>query len=264
MKNKSVVGDLINFRGLVYSPMNENGVVFLFGKVVEDLNMYIEEIKPGFPDCYARRYSGKGWEKVAIEFEYLSSNFKLHKHDPNDCDIIVCWENDWPSCPIEVIELKEEIKKFENYPIERPDVASEKDERAFENQFNSLPDNVKNIFNALDPKIKEISPDIWRKDLNTRGVNYYSPEKVFLYIDFQKQGLKISLFTKGNQIDGVKPFNYERAGFKWGHLHLTNESQITAVIPILKKSYELMKDAIKHNELTGWYAPLKQEKVSSE
>ncbi len=28
--NKSVVGDLINFRGLVYAPMNENGVVFLF------------------------------------------------------------------------------------------------------------------------------------------------------------------------------------------------------------------------------------------
>lgn len=48
MAKKSIVGDLINFRGLVYSPMNENGVIFLFGKVVEDLNMYIEEIKPGY------------------------------------------------------------------------------------------------------------------------------------------------------------------------------------------------------------------------
>ena len=47
--DRSVVGDLINFRGLVYAPLNENGVVFLFGKVAEDLNMYIEEIKPGFP-----------------------------------------------------------------------------------------------------------------------------------------------------------------------------------------------------------------------
>ncbi|RKY09028.1 MAG: hypothetical protein DRP66_03220 [Planctomycetota bacterium] len=27
--DKSVVGDLINLRGLVYAPMNENGVVFL-------------------------------------------------------------------------------------------------------------------------------------------------------------------------------------------------------------------------------------------
>ena len=47
--NESIVGDLINFRGLVYAPLNENDVVFLFGKVAEDLNMYIEEIKPGFP-----------------------------------------------------------------------------------------------------------------------------------------------------------------------------------------------------------------------
>ena len=29
----SVVGDLVNFRGLVYAPINETGVVFLFGIV---------------------------------------------------------------------------------------------------------------------------------------------------------------------------------------------------------------------------------------
>jgi hypothetical protein len=71
MAKKSIVGDLINFRGLVYSPMNENGVIFLFGKVVEDLNMYIEEIKPGYPDCVGRRFTGKGWEEVSIEFEFI-------------------------------------------------------------------------------------------------------------------------------------------------------------------------------------------------
>jgi len=35
--DRSIVGDIINFRGLVYAPLNENGVVFLFGKVAEDL-----------------------------------------------------------------------------------------------------------------------------------------------------------------------------------------------------------------------------------
>lgn len=59
MSEKSIVGDLINFRGLVYSPMNENGVIFLFGKIAHDLNMYVEEIKSGFPDCIARRFIGK-------------------------------------------------------------------------------------------------------------------------------------------------------------------------------------------------------------
>ncbi len=31
--HRNVVGRLINFRGLVYAPVNENGVIFLFGKM---------------------------------------------------------------------------------------------------------------------------------------------------------------------------------------------------------------------------------------
>jgi len=122
LEDESVVGDLINFRGLVYAPLNENGVVFLFGKVMEDLNMYIEEIKPGFPDCIARRFVGKGWKRIRIEFEFKSKNFLNHKHNPNDCDVIVCWEHDWEDCPIEVIELKDVIKGLENRPIEKPEI----------------------------------------------------------------------------------------------------------------------------------------------
>lgn len=116
-KERSIVGDLINFRGLVYGPMNENGVIFLFGKVIEDLNMYIEEIKPGFPDCIARRFTGRGWEKVLIEFEFRSSHFQDHKHDPKGCDIVVCWEHNWPECPPEVIELRNVIKGLPSKPI---------------------------------------------------------------------------------------------------------------------------------------------------
>jgi hypothetical protein len=33
-------------------------------------------------------------------------------HDPAKCDIIVCWEHNWPECPLEVIELKKEIEKL--------------------------------------------------------------------------------------------------------------------------------------------------------
>jgi len=119
-KDQSIVGDLINFRGLVYSPINEDGVVFLFGRVVDDLHMYIEEIKPGFPDCVARRFTGKGWERILIEFEFRSSNFKQHGHDVKACDMIVCWEHDWEDCPLEVIELKSEIIDMKNWPVNKP------------------------------------------------------------------------------------------------------------------------------------------------
>lgn len=54
----------------------------------------------------------KGWEDIWIEFEFKSSQFKFHGHDPKECDMIVCWEHDWKECPIEVIELKSIIKKL--------------------------------------------------------------------------------------------------------------------------------------------------------
>jgi hypothetical protein len=49
------------------------------------------------------------WQRVRIEFEYQSRNFLTHMHPLSGCDLIVCWENNWPECPLEVIELKKVI-----------------------------------------------------------------------------------------------------------------------------------------------------------
>ncbi len=54
------------------------------------------------------------WERVRIEFEYKSSNFREHGHNPTKCDIIVCWEHDWKECPIKVVELKQVLAELEN------------------------------------------------------------------------------------------------------------------------------------------------------
>ena len=61
----------------------------------------------------ATYYTKDGWKDVPVEFEYQSSNFPKHNHDPNQCDTIICWEHDWSECPknIEVIELKKFIPK---------------------------------------------------------------------------------------------------------------------------------------------------------
>ncbi len=42
---KTVVGDLISFRGLVYAPKNENEVVFLFGNEPTGWCAKIEDIR---------------------------------------------------------------------------------------------------------------------------------------------------------------------------------------------------------------------------
>lgn len=106
MAKRSIVGDLINFRGFVYGPVNEMGVVALFAKLSEEIGFIVEEVRADFPDCIARRRVDKGWERVAIEFEFKSSNFRLHGHDPEACDLVVCWEHDWDSCPVPVLALK--------------------------------------------------------------------------------------------------------------------------------------------------------------
>jgi len=90
MKRRTVVGELINFRGMVWAPVNEQGVVFLFGKIAHELGMYVEVVRPGYPDCIAKRYIGKGrWEEVRVEFEFKSSGFSAHGHDPTECDVLV-------------------------------------------------------------------------------------------------------------------------------------------------------------------------------
>jgi len=259
MKEKSIVGDLINFRGLIYSPTHEDGVIFLFGKVIEDLNMYIEEIKPGFPDCIGRRFTRKGWEKVYIEFEYRSSDFKKHKHDHSRCDIIVCWEHDCDDCPIEVLELKEIIKSLPNKEIKRPDESESSNEKTIEGHIKNFPEKVRSLFYNLDKEIKNISDEIWFKVTGRPGVTYYSPERVFIYLRFQRQGLRLTIFTRGENIEGVEFFDYKTGGEKWGRLYIKDENQIDKSILVLKKSYELIKKAIKNNEPTGWYASAEEE-----
>lgn len=258
MKNRSVVGDLINFRGLVYSPINENGVIFIFGKIIEDLNMYIEEIKPGFPDCVGRRFTGRGWEKVAIEFEFKSSHFRDHKHNPKECDLIVCWEHDWLECPIEVIELREIINGLPNRPMERPDV--EKVKYALDDLYEKrkVTDHVKVLFQRFDREVKSISDEIWSKVAKTT-VAYYSPERVFLYTYFRQRTIRFELFTRGQVIEGVRNFSPAGGGAKWGVIYVRGDQELPNVLEAVKSSYRLIKEAIKNNEPTGWYAKVEEE-----
>ena len=110
-------GSFLNFRGLQHAPINEQGVIFLFGMVCLELGFIVEAVQSGFPDCEAkRRIDSKRdyWERVRIEFEYSSSNFREHGHNPTKCDLIVCWEHDWKDCPIEVIELKKVLPELED------------------------------------------------------------------------------------------------------------------------------------------------------
>jgi len=113
------VGRKIDYPGLTYAPINEGGVILLFATMNsnDELGFSVESIADAFPDALVVDYRAnreRGVKKY-IEFEFLSSNFAKHNHDPAKCDIIVCWEHDWNDCPpnLEVIALKTLIKELE-------------------------------------------------------------------------------------------------------------------------------------------------------
>jgi len=115
LADRPTYGDPIDFRGLRHEPVNEDGVVFLFGMVARELGYLVEAVQAGFPDCEAKRQIALGkWQRVRIEFEFESRNFVEHGHPVDGCDIIVCWRHNWSDCPgsVEVVELASVIRSL--------------------------------------------------------------------------------------------------------------------------------------------------------
>jgi hypothetical protein len=104
----------LNKIGLLYSPKYEQEVLYLFAKLHRDIGFpYINTIQVAFPDIVAQ---DNNRNTVRIELEVLSSDFILHKHDKNECEYIVCWENDIVSEDLvnfpEIIPLKDYLEEY--------------------------------------------------------------------------------------------------------------------------------------------------------
>jgi|TARA_Y100000294_G_scaffold162124_1_gene167035 predicted transport protein len=260
MKRRTIVGKLINFRGLVYSPINEQGVVFLFGKVAHEFGMYVELIRTGYPDCIAKRYIGKDrWEEIKIEFEFKSSDFVRHKHKAEDADMIVCWEHDWEDChkSIEVLELKNEITKLENISVEASDKISKSSEYEIDEYLKRGTKESIKLFKELSKEILKIDDNIYNKTHKHR-IFYYSPKRVFVNVKVLKNGLNLHLFTNAKKIKGVEAFGKEYAQ-KWGRLYVMNKKDLPTAIAAIKKSHKYINSCVENNITTGWYAEAKAE-----
>lgn len=115
LKERPTYGEPLDFPSLRHEPVNEQGVVLPFGMLAKDLGYVVESVQTGFPDCEAKRQiAPKRWQRVNLEFEYESRNFRDHGHPLTGCDVIVCWRHNWPDCPahIEVLELSTRIKSL--------------------------------------------------------------------------------------------------------------------------------------------------------
>jgi hypothetical protein len=113
LRNSPLYGAPIRLPEMAFAPTNEGGVMFAFGALARRLGFKILRTQYAFPDVEAMREVAPGvWQRVRIELEFESKNFKLHKHRKEGCDLIVCWVNNWPECPVEVIELRKVVEEM--------------------------------------------------------------------------------------------------------------------------------------------------------
>ncbi len=116
LSGRTVYGPLLRIAvpGLAHEPMDELGVVYVFGMVAHKLGFTVLRTQSTFPDCEALREIQPGrWQRVRIEFEYESRNFVKHGHNKNECDLIVCWRHNWLECPkeLEIVELRKVLRE---------------------------------------------------------------------------------------------------------------------------------------------------------
>jgi hypothetical protein len=139
---------------LMHEPINEMAVVFLFGTQAARLGFMVTLVQAEFPDCEAFvEVAPNRFQRLKIEFEKDSRNFQKHGHDPNGCDLIVCWEHNWPECPVEVLALRDVIlgqlapeQRKQNLPLKHGD--TEKNRK--ETQKKNLP-----LINTDNADLKE-------------------------------------------------------------------------------------------------------------
>lgn len=253
---RSIVGDLINFRGMVYAPLTESGVVLLFGKVAEDLNMYVEEMRSDFPNAIARRFIGKGWERLRVAFDYRSSQFRQRGQDADRCDLIVCWEHDWPDCPVEVIELRDRIREMENRPIRRPDEPADVEEGGDLDAWfdeHRVQDRPRSLFRALTEHVRAIDETCFFR-VGKTVISFYSSGRTFIYVHPRQSVLRMVLFTGGEPLEDIQPLAGRGAGQKWGSLSVEDQDELEEAFPLIEESYKRINAAIERNERTGWRA----------
>jgi hypothetical protein len=101
---RSIVGDLIGRKNIVYAPTNRAGVLLLFARLIDEFEMLVEETAEDSGYVIVRRRVDGGWERIKIFLAYRSSEFDAK--DVDDGSLLICWHHDSPECPLEAFALK--------------------------------------------------------------------------------------------------------------------------------------------------------------
>lgn len=108
--------------GLEESPVNEQGIVLLFGKIHFAIGFpSIIKVQQEFPDCLAYSNIGGQLHRAKIEFKFRSGSYYRSRRSLNEwnkeVDYLICWEHDCKSLSkkinVQIISLKDELNRKE-------------------------------------------------------------------------------------------------------------------------------------------------------
>lgn len=249
---KNIVGEPINFRGLTYAPVNEQGVVLLFGMLAKELGFHVQLVRQGYPDCKAVRSLGDGrYEEVNIEFEFRSSSFKTHLESETKTDFIVCWEHNWRDCPstIQVLELRSLIQSGQLSSVP----AAETDQEEGEHKITySLEDLIKENWKQSHQLLEQFEKALKKLGKFHRKVNKFyltyslSGERSTVEIVPQRQALKVYLRPKKRCLKSqtLELVSCEHIGH-WTNGNtfflVSKSSEIPSAVDLVKQAIEVSK-----------------------
>src|SRR5690606_15986148 len=93
---------------------------------------------------------------------------------------------------------------------------------------------VEERFDEIVEILQAINPEIWWKLKKRGSPSFFSPAKHFLTIHISRNGLNLTLFTRGKPMLGVEPIAQKDAGGKlWGRLKVGKNANMAAVTDTL-------------------------------
>jgi hypothetical protein len=92
---------------LLNRPQNEMETIILFALLADKLDYRIEACTGAFPDATILDRDGN---RIAAEFEYLSSNYLQHGHPLSFDGLCICWRKDIELKGIKILSLEEYVR----------------------------------------------------------------------------------------------------------------------------------------------------------
>jgi hypothetical protein len=100
-----LVGDVLDFRGILFAPVTPEGVKDLLLTLLPDLQMRDVTYWPDGMGSVQRRV-GEAWQRLQVVFAVHSQEVKGHVAAAGPIDLVICYVDDWGDCPVEVLPLK--------------------------------------------------------------------------------------------------------------------------------------------------------------